>query len=301
METKAFWKPETFEELALYWLSCHAKARKATSSISRDVGILKKYLLPAFGNCEVNSIDPAKFDFWLASLRRSGSLSPKSCNDVLGLMRKICNDAVFWGFIKVNPTLKIRKFDIPEQDFDFWSHEEVEKFLGYWRKKEPRPVTLWGILIALHTGLRRGEIIGLKWGAVDFEKRMISIKRSYCRIGRETREQTKSKRIRRIPMSLSLAAELRTLRLANPEAEYVTPRCYPDTYLKQFRRLAKEAGVRSIRFHDLRHTFASHFLMKGGNIYDLQKILGHSTIHMTERYAHLVPDYLKDKTEILGY
>jgi integrase len=56
-----------------------------------------------------------------------------------------------------------------------------------------------------------------------------------------------------------------------------------------------------IRFHDLRHTFASNFLMGGGNIYDLQKILGHSTIQMTERYLHLVPSHLKGKTEVLGF
>lgn len=56
-----------------------------------------------------------------------------------------------------------------------------------------------------------------------------------------------------------------------------------------------------MRFHDLRHTFASNFLMGGGNIYDLQKILGHSTIQVTERYAHLTPDHLMGKTEVLGF
>ena len=67
------------------------------------------------------------------------------------------------------------------------------------------------------------------------------------------------------------------------------------------RRLAKTSGVKGIRFHDLRHSFASNFMMAGGSIYDLQKILGHATITMTERYSHLSPEHLVGKTEILDF
>lgn len=67
------------------------------------------------------------------------------------------------------------------------------------------------------------------------------------------------------------------------------------------RRSCREAGVREIRFHDLRHSFASNFVLAGGNIYDLQKMLGHSLVTMTERYSHLSTDHLKGATEILKY
>ena len=84
-------------------------------------------------------------------------------------------------------------------------------------------------------------------------------------------------------------------------SDYVVYQCHPDAFKKIFKRMTLEAGVKLIRFHDLRHTFASNFLMSGGNIYDLQKILGHSSVQITERYTHFLPDHLKGKTEILGY
>ena len=67
------------------------------------------------------------------------------------------------------------------------------------------------------------------------------------------------------------------------------------------KRLAVEAGVKPIRFHDLRHSFASCFVMRGGSIYKLQRLLGHTSIQMTERYSHLSPDHLADSTELLDF
>ncbi|MGZ3695749.1 MAG: tyrosine-type recombinase/integrase, partial [Bdellovibrionota bacterium] len=69
-----------------------------------------------------------------------------------------------------------------------------------------------------------------------------------------------------------------------------------------FHRSQKKAGFsRLIRFHDMRHTFASHFMMNGGNIYDLQKLLGHSTLEMTQRYAHMSPDHLEKAIQIVSF
>jgi site-specific recombinase XerD len=67
------------------------------------------------------------------------------------------------------------------------------------------------------------------------------------------------------------------------------------------RKAAERAGIRKIRMHDLRHTFASNFVIKGGNIVSLQKILGHSTIDMTLRYAHLAPDFMAKDIERLDF
>jgi len=197
------WKPQSVEELALYWISCHAKARKSMSSIRRDLGMLRKYILPTFGPSVVGALDTAEIELWISDIKRYSNLAPKSCNDILGLLRKIYNDGIHWGFVDKNPIARIRKFVLPEQDFSFWKHEEVNQFLGYWKQKEVRPVSFFGVLIALHTGLRRGEILGLRWDAIDFDTGMISVKRSFCRIEKRNREQTKSKRIRRIPLSVS--------------------------------------------------------------------------------------------------
>lgn len=74
-----------------------------------------------------------------------------------------------------------------------------------------------------------------------------------------------------------------------------------DQYHRELAKLAIAADLPVIKFHDLRHTFASNFLKNGGKLYDLQKTLGHSTIQVTERYAHLVPDQLRGKTDVLDF
>jgi integrase len=98
-----------------------------------------------------------------------------------------------------------------------------------------------------------------------------------------------------------LANVLEELRPITETSGFVLPFFHLDCYHDEFKRSAHAAGVKEIRFHDLRHTFASHFLMGGGNIYDLQRILGHSSVQVTERYTHLMPEHLRGKTEVLGF
>tara|TARA_B100000315_G_scaffold221151_1_gene224348 strand:- start:109 stop:456 length:348 start_codon:yes stop_codon:yes gene_type:complete len=114
------------------------------------------------------------------------------------------------------------------------------------------------------------------------------------------KEETKSRKIRYVPICCAFSGLLEKLKKTSL-SEYVVPFFNPDCFRKEFIRVTIEVKLPVIRFHDLRHTFASNFLMGGGNIYDLQKILGHSTIQVTERYLHLVPSHLKGKTEVLGF
>jgi integrase len=217
------------------------------------------------------------------------------------LFRKIYNDACRWGFASSNPIALVRKFRLPEQDFQFWSLQEVQQFLGYCLSRNETRRIFYCVVLALYTGMRRGEIIALKWDAINFESGFIAVKRAYCRTEKRVLEQTKSKKIRYIPICSMLLGYLDRLRPITYAAGYVCLPIHPDCFHKEFKKLARGAGVPVIRFHDLRHTFASNFLMGGGNIYDLQKILGHSTIQVTERYAHLTPGHLQGKTEVLGF
>ncbi len=172
--------------------------------------------------------------------------------------------------------------------------------MGYFLGVRNPPRIFWPAAIAVYTGMRRGEIQALRWQDIDERAELITVKRSYCRVSKTFKEETKSKKIRHIPICSSLTGLLQRLRIAFA-AELVTPFFNSDCFRKEFRRMCREARVPVIRFHDLRHTFASNFLMGGGNIYDLQKILGHSTIQVTERYAHLAPGHLQGKTEVLGF
>ena len=195
----------------------------------------------------------------------------------------------------------MKKFSLAEKDIQFWSKEEVQIFLGYWSNKKHKPKALWAITLALYTGMRRGEILALKWDAVDIGSGFICVRRSYCRVSKEIREETKSKKIRRIPINSMLRAQLMELNNVTVGKGNVVPLLHSDSFRKIFARMAREAGVKVIRFHDLRHTFASNFLMSGGSIYDLRQILGHSSVQVTERYTHFVPNHLQGKTEVLEF
>lgn len=118
---------------------------------------------------------------------------------------------------------------------------------------------------------------------------------------------TKSKRIRRIGINGHLEFELRKLKKQNSISEYVffdknNEPISPDHFSsRKFSVFLGKAKVRDLRFHDLRHTFASHYMMNGGNIYQLQHILGHSETNMTNRYAHLSGSHLVQAASTVGF
>ena len=135
-----------------------------------------------------------------------------------------------------------------------------------------RPV----IVLALHTGMRRGELLELKWEDVSFTHRFIRITRS------------KNNRSRKVPMNSVVYAELKRLRKVR--GEYVFTKLRSPERLRcvrsAFLRACKKAGIEALRFHDLRHTFATNLVMSGVDLVTVKELLGHSDISMTVRYSH---------------
>ena len=292
-------KIKTVSDLSIYWLLSYAKERKAASSIKRDHGMLKNYILPIYGKRKPKALKASEVEAWLGTLVGNKGLSKKSANDVLILFNKIMNDAVRWDIILSNPLMKVSRFKTEQKEFDFWKQHEAKIFLGkHLGNKTPARI-YYPVAIALYTGMRRGEVQALSWKDINERSGLITVKRSYCRVSKKMKE-TKSRKIRYVPICSSFNSFLDRLK-DRSHSELVVPFFNSDYFGKEFRRLSRELKLPIIRFHDLRHTFASNFLMGGGNIYDLQKILGHSTIQVTERYLHLVPSHLKGKTEVLGF
>lgn len=293
--------PKTLEDLACYWFVVYAQNHKSASSLKRDQGMLRNYLLPAFGSMELKNLNQRMIEEWFSRLCGSGNLSSKSCNHTLGLLKKILGDGERWGFIPRNFAAFTRKKSLPPATFTFWSLDEIRQYFGYWSFQEDQHRILPVVKTALYTGLRRGELAALKWDHVDLDAGFICVQDSYCRIAKKTRGTTKSNKIRRVPINTVLHHHLTELKTITARSDYVHPFFNLDLYNREFKRSAIQAGVRTVRFHDLRHTFASHFVMGGGNVYDLQKILGHSSVQVTEIYAHLAPEHLKGKTEVLKF
>lgn len=124
--------------------------------------------------------------------------------------------------------------------------------------------------------MRKSEILGLKWGRINFSRNVIQL------------EETKNGTRRAIPMRQAVYDVLSALPKSGP-------RLFRGAARKAFESAVERSGIKDFHFHDLRHTFASKYMMRGGSIYALQQILGHRDITMTMRYAHLAPDHLQSE------
>lgn len=158
------------------------------------------------------------------------------------------------------------------------SREEMERLLGC---VQPRLLPV--VVCALMTGMRRSEILGMEWQNVDRKRGIIYVLK------------TKSAKPREIPIAGKLARVLTDLGPKDAGRVFDIPVI---TIRRHFLKALRAAGIHSFRFHDLRHTFASWFMMKGGNIYTLQKLLGHSSVVMTMRYAHLSQGHLASEMAV---
>lgn len=145
------------------------------------------------------------------------------------------------------------------------------------------------VVLAIHTGLRRGELINLHWDNIDFRTGTLTIKRS------------KHGESRHVPLNRVAVETLITMKR---ERKVLAPFIFTTEtgkYLHNFERTwltaVKKAGIEGFRFHDLRHTFASRLAMKGRPLRTIQELMGHKTITMTLRYAHLSPGYLREAVE----
>lgn len=228
-------------------------------------------------------------------------LSPKTINKIVGVLKTVLNYACRQDYLIVNPTVGIAAIRVTQKRLSYLSEAEVAQVLNMARFQDYYPI----IVTALNTGMRIGEILGLCWDSVQWESETLEISRSLSRT--TLNERTKTHTIRHIPMNSAMKELLIHLRKTqrNPKFVFVDEHggpFRPDHFCQRiFHPLLEKAGVKKIRFHDLRHTFASLFMMKGGNIYDLQKILGHSSVTMTQVYAHLSPQHLQKAIQIVNF
>ena len=263
------------------------------------IGTAKRYLidinrriLPFFKYREANKIAPKLLEQFKAGLKEEG-LSDNSANKCLGILHLIFKKAEKWGMIHKSP-YNLDPYKIAPQPYKWWDqHRHIQQFLK--TAKDHRYFAVYAT--ALSTGMRLGEIMGLSKQDVNFERMQIHIWRQW-HDKHQCYGTPKNNKPRYVPMNQDLARLLREVinRSPDPEVIFTTKTGYQargdSVGRDSFKRLIQKAGVPDIRFHDLRHTFASWYMINGGEIYVLKEILGHSTIKMTERYAHLAPNHL---------
>lgn len=315
-------KPPTFATFARRFLNLQDPERPDTRNKRRNI---ERHLIPFFGATPLPRVSRMMIDEFCAKLRRKpkaasrkqgGAKCPKTINNILTTLRTILNLAYEYELIDRVP--RIKKEKVPKQDPEFLSFKESEKLLAATPDE-------WKALVdtAILTGLRRGELMELRWGDLHFKTR-----KPYIRVSRGLDilpgpvyrpKETKGGRARSVPMTPKLLRRLTEYRPRTAMPEDLVFAEQDGSYLrvKRFYNVVVQAGQdaglkKHVRPHILRHTFASRAYQRGVPPQRVQKWLGHASITTTERYAHLAeeagdalidtldePD-LQDHTEIEG-
>jgi len=288
-----------FEHFLVDWLKQKIKVQRSQSTFRNYERIVRLHLIPQMGKLALTEILPKHADELIRYLLNRGH-NQKGANLILQTLKVALYEAERQDLIRTNPLKNFKMLKVPKLPPHYWTRMEVRQFILANIDNPLFPL----FVVALNTGMRKGELAGLCWDRLDFSRSMIEVSRIRDRYG--LRNTTKSGVARHVPMNEMVKQTLMKL-YAVRKNNFVFARedgqaLNPLHIYRDFGKAQARAKMdKRIRFHDLRHTFASHFMMSGGNLYDLQKILGHTQFEMTQIYAHLSPDHLANKTQILSF
>lgn len=250
--------------------------RMAALTIETDRIRLGK-LLPLIGGTRFDRLTPEKLEEVLGTLKRSG-LTNSTVNRYRSFISSVFTFALKTARVAANPVARVGRYKENDSRLRWLRSEEEARF----RKVLHVDSHEWEFDLALHTGMRRGEQFWLKWKDCDLERGILTVK------GKTGR--------RHVVANETAIAALTKLQKLSGEKEFVCPDndgSAKRDWRQWLERAADEANVKDFHWHDLRHTFASRLVMAGVDIRTVQELLGHRSIVMTMRYAHLSSDHRK--------
>lgn len=263
-------------------------------TVSKTEGIIKKHFAD-FLDYRLDQITPKLIEDWQRETEAKG-LKRSSINRALNPLRAIMTIAVEKEYLEVHPLKRCKNLkltdDIKERYLSPDEEKRLREQLEVWNagkllQRTTNDDRTYGdhimpiILVALNTGMRKGEIFKLTWDNVSFESNIITVAGETAKSSK-TRKIDMNKETQRVLDNWGKQSSRRGLVFPNP----VNGKPLVDIK-SMWKSILKDADIQGFRFHDLRHTFASKLVTKGVPLYTVQKLLGHSTIEMTTRYAHL--------------
>ncbi len=284
-------KEITFAEFAPKWLETSAEGRVRPTTLKSYRDTLRLHLVPFFGHRKLISIRTRDVDEYLASKRRSGKYAPASIAKHLMVLKMLMKQAIIWDYAAVNPAEHVKPPRTIQKEVEVFSPLEIQAFLEA-ASPEYRPFFTTAVL----TGLRLGELLGLKWSDINFRTSQIHVRRAYV-LEQFTEPKTRAG-IRAVVMAPSLVSTLKRHQLKSPPGDldlvFATEEGKPlngsNMRQREFHSALRRAKLHRIRFHDLRHTYASLLIAAGENLKFISSQLGHSSIQVTiDRYGHLIP------------
>jgi integrase len=297
-------KDYTYNEIYEFWYT-NASSRKGQRSLIKDIHMNKSYIEPILGNLKISEINVMCFEK-IVSIILKKNLSKATANLVIQHFKAVFNYSYNNDLILRHPAKNFKQLRLDRKEMDYFSQDEMDQLLSYTNQKyvgEER----WKHVLYLTfflTGGRLGEVLGLEWNRINFDRDSIIFSQMWDGVFNKIIKTTKGRKDRVVPLNTLLKKELGSMRnkskgsflFSDVDDRPIDPSNFRS---RNWEKDLKLAGIRTMRIHDARHTYASLFVMNGGSLYDLKTVLGHADIKTTERYAHLSNEHLAGVKDII--
>lgn len=304
-----------YKEWLSEWLNSYVKITAKHRTIERYSEIVKQHLVPRVGEYELDALTPMILQRHISDLLLQGNirngkgLAASSVNSIITVIQNSLHIAYNLGLIKEQVGDKIKRPKLTERVIECFSINEQKKIeQAVSQSKKP---CMLGILVALYTGLRVGELIAVEWADIDFENRLLSVNKT-CHYGKDSSgvytrivETPKTdSSIRIVPLPKQLIPLLKEYKRQSKSALLISNNgaaVSVRTYQRNFEVLLKTLDIPHRGFHALRHTFATRAIECGMDVKTLSEILGHKSSTITlNRYAHSLLSHKRDMMDKLG-
>lgn len=292
--------PKSFRDVFDEYISSHKREDLKESTFQTKINIFEKHIFPTFGGMPIESITDDVIADWQTTIKastyRDTKLSDSYLHTIQCQFNSVINYAFTKGYISKNPLADIKNMGFKDKRVDFWSCEEYERF-AYEAMVDPHYYYCFEILY--WCGMREGEMLALTLNDIDFDKKVITINKTYQRINCRdliTLPKTPSS-VRKVSIPEFLVDEIK---------EYIAMQydLQPDQRIfhnvsktslqKSFKHFTKKAGLRDLTIHGLRHSHVSLLISKKYDIFEVSKRIGHKSIKTTQDiYGHLFDDVQK--------
>ena len=254
-------------------------------SASSDHQLFKCRLEQRFGHLRLNQITKTMLIGFHNELKESG-LSGATCDHYLKFLRQAFNRAIDWDLLKDNPAAGVKLFNLDNKMENYLDAEQLERLFNVLKTDPNRPVCMI-IMLLISTGARLNEVLTATWSQINRDTRTWKIPAL----------NNKGKKVRSVPLNNS---SLDVINQLDTEGEFeflfvnrLTGKPYRNIH-KYWGKLREKAQMRMIRIHDMRHTHASLLANSGRSILEISRILGHSSVKVSERYTHLSTSTLQE-------
>jgi integrase len=294
----------TLSEYLTRWLNDSVRDSVKQRTLENYEYVVRRHLVPALGHIKLKALGPAHVQGLYRSKLDSG-LSARTVQLMHTTLHKALKQAVLWGLVPRNVAKAVQAPRPIKKEVQVLSPEEARKFLEVARGDRLEAL----YLLAITTGLREGELLGLRWRDADLEGRTLSVRQQLTRtndgISFTTPKRSKTRCVRLTDQAVATLKRHRTAQNAerlkkgglwqNTGLVFTTTMGTPlnvrSLTYRSFRPLLERAGLPRIRFHDLRHTFATLLLSSRTHPKIVQEMLGHANISQTvDTYSHMLPD-----------